>query len=90
MKLRFQRGASDSLESLYPAYFALVMATGIVATAARIHGLPILPDLFFWFNSVFLAVLILLTLESPFIRDWPRGHWERTVCESQICDEQEK
>lgn len=35
MRLRFRRGRPDDLETLHPAYFALVMATGIVAIANR-------------------------------------------------------
>jgi len=62
MKPHFQRGTRDALESLHPAYFALVMATGIVAIAAHVHGLSLLPDVLFWLNAIFLAVLMAATL----------------------------
>src|SRR3546814_14545187 len=35
----FKRGQRDDLETLHPAYFALVMATGIVALAAHLNGI---------------------------------------------------
>lgn len=57
MKPRFERGRRDRLETLHPAYFALVMATGIVAIAAHLHGVPWLPSILFWVNVVFLAGL---------------------------------
>ncbi len=58
LKLRFARGARDRLETWHPAYFALVMATGIVALAARLHGVPLLPTALFWLNAGFLTVLV--------------------------------
>lgn len=61
-KLRFARGPRDRLETLHPAYFALVMATGIVSRAARLHGVPWLPTVLFWLNAGFLTVLIAATL----------------------------
>ncbi|HWK49770.1 MAG TPA: hypothetical protein VNR40_07770, partial [Steroidobacter sp.] len=61
MKLRFQRGGRDELETLHPAYFALVMATGIVAIATHLHGVPVVPRLLFWLNTFFLASLAVIT-----------------------------
>src|SRR3546814_11942928 len=55
MRLRFERGRPDDLESLHPAYFALVMATGIVAIALHLHGVPLLPGFLFWLNAVLFA-----------------------------------
>jgi hypothetical protein len=43
MRLRFQHGRLDNLKTLHPAYFALVMATGIVSIATHLHGIPVLP-----------------------------------------------
>lgn len=57
MKLRFDHGAPDTLKSLHPAYFALVMATGIVAIALFEHHIPFLPTLLFGLNLVFLLLL---------------------------------
>ncbi len=62
MRLRFKRGRRDELISLHPAYFALVMATGIVALAAYLHGIPILPTILFWLNAFFFAVLLTATV----------------------------
>src|SRR5208337_1695612 len=65
----FRRGRPDELETLSPAYFALVMATGIVAIATELHGVPTAPTLLFWMNVVFLAGLSAATgaraLRSP-------------------------
>lgn len=66
VRLRFQRGSCDSLESLHPAYFALVMATGIVAIAAHLHGLPLVPQPLFWLNAFFLAALVAATAARIF------------------------
>ena len=62
LKLRFERGQRDRLETLHPGYFALVMATGIVALAARLHGVPLLPAVLFWFNAGFLLALAAATV----------------------------
>jgi hypothetical protein len=35
MRLRFEHGRRDELQTLHPAYFAMVMATGIVSIAAH-------------------------------------------------------
>ncbi len=62
MSLQFRRGPSENLETLHPAYFALVMATGIVALAAHLHRVPVAPTLLFWLNLVFLAGLAVATV----------------------------
>lgn len=69
--LRFARGPRDRLERLDPGYFALVMATGIVALAARLHDVPLLPGVLFWLNAGFLIVLIAATAMR--IRRYPRA-----------------
>ena len=61
MRLRFEHGRRDDLETLHPAYFALVMATGIVSIAAYLHGIPMLPTFLFWLNALFLAGLAAAT-----------------------------
>lgn len=61
MKLRFKRGRPDNLETLHPAYFALVMATGIVAIATYMHGVPLVPTVLFWLNVFFFAGLVAAT-----------------------------
>lgn len=47
--------AEGWLAELHPAYFALVMATGIVSIAAKLRGVPYVPTLLFVLNLVFLA-----------------------------------
>ncbi len=47
---------------LHPAYFALVMATGIVSLAASIEGYAALARLMVWLNVLFFAALWMLTL----------------------------
>jgi hypothetical protein len=41
------------LADMHPAYFALVMATGIVSIAAKLLGIPIVPPVLFALNLVF-------------------------------------
>ncbi len=50
------------LADLAPAYFGLVMATGIVSVAALLRGWPILAHVLFYLNIVQYLVLWLLTL----------------------------
>ncbi|MCC7084573.1 MAG: tellurite resistance/C4-dicarboxylate transporter family protein [Pirellulales bacterium] len=51
-----------AIADLHPAYFALVMATGIVSIAAKLAGLPLISDGLLWINVVAYAVLWCLTL----------------------------
>jgi tellurite resistance protein TehA-like permease len=60
MKLRVERGPRDNLETLHPAYFALIMATGIVALATHLHGIYALPSVLFWLNAFFFISLIVV------------------------------
>ena len=57
MRLRFEHGRRDELKTLHPAYFAMVMATGIVSIAAHLHGVPVVPTVLVWLNALFLAAL---------------------------------
>jgi tellurite resistance protein TehA-like permease len=59
MRIRFARGPRDDLKSLSPGCFAMVMATGIVAISAELHGLPQVGQALFWLNALFLAALLL-------------------------------
>lgn len=59
--VRTARGQPDRLETLNPAYFALVMATGIVSISMHLHGVPLLPTLLLWLNVAFFAVLVIAT-----------------------------
>lgn len=56
---------------LHPAYFALVMATGIVSIAGRLFGMEFLALPLFYLNQFFYAVLCLLTIWRLF-RHFPR------------------
>jgi tellurite resistance protein TehA-like permease len=62
MRLRFEHGRRDELKTLHPAYFAMVMATGIVSIAAHLHDVPVLPTLLVWLNALFLAALVAATV----------------------------
>ena len=58
MRLRLEHGRRDDLKTLQPAYFALVLATGIVSIATYLHDIPVLPKVLFWLNALFLAGLL--------------------------------
>jgi len=64
---RIDRAAAD----LLPAYFALVMATGIVSLAAWVQGFATLAHAMFWVNVGFFAALWALTLLRA------ARHWKR-------------
>ena len=56
-----QAASPSALENLPPAYFALVMATGIVGIATHLLGLPtVVPQALLWLNLTFYGVLWLL------------------------------
>jgi tellurite resistance protein TehA-like permease len=55
---RLQAGIAD----LLPAYFALVMATGILAIASRLLGFPVLDWLFLVIGGIAYLILWVLTL----------------------------
>jgi tellurite resistance protein TehA-like permease len=70
------------VETLHPAYFALVMATGIVAISAHLEGLRIIAVGLSWFNAVaFIVLWIMYLLRLAFyprsflrdIADFERG-----------------
>lgn len=48
--------------TLHPAYFALVMATGIVALATHLHDMPVVPTVLFWLNAFFFVALVTATV----------------------------
>lgn len=55
-----------TVEDLHPAYFAMVMATGIVSIAANLYDMRILAVALFWLNVLAFALLWLMT--------WPVSH----------------
>lgn len=52
----------DGIRTLHPAYFALVMATGIVSIAAQLMHIPVVPKALLAVNVVAYAVLWALTI----------------------------
>jgi tellurite resistance protein TehA-like permease len=64
------------LRNLLPAYFALVMATGIVGVGAFEEGMPVVGVVLLWVNTVAFVVLWALTLirivafPAAFLRDF--------------------
>jgi tellurite resistance protein TehA-like permease len=71
------------IERLHPAYFALVMATGVVTLACQFLGLPVPAARLVWLN-VFLAVVLcgltvlrVLWFPRAFFGDW--GDHQRGV-----------
>jgi tellurite resistance protein TehA-like permease len=53
---------SDGIRTLHPAYFALVMATGIVSIAAQLLTIPFVPRALLAINVAAYAVLWVLTI----------------------------
>jgi len=53
---------AQEIRTLQPAYFALVMATGIVAIAAQTQGMAVAARALTWLNALAFLVLWLLTL----------------------------
>ena len=49
------------IQTLHPAHFSLVMATGIVAIAADMEGMPFIAEALTVLNTVAFAVLLILT-----------------------------
>lgn len=70
---------AGALRSLHPAYFALVMATGILAVSCKLLGLEPLPQILFAINVPAYVVLCVLTVAravchpGPFWNDF-RSH----------------
>ncbi|HJT69947.1 MAG TPA: tellurite resistance/C4-dicarboxylate transporter family protein [Terriglobales bacterium] len=50
------------MRNLQPAYFGLVMATGIVAIAAQLEGMPTLARILTWLSIISFIILWVLTL----------------------------
>ena len=53
---------TSSIATLNPAYFALVMATGIVSIASNLLGMPWIASALMVLNVVAFAVLVILTI----------------------------
>lgn len=53
---------SDGIRKLHPAYFALVMATGIVSIAAKLLLIPVVPQVLLVINVIAFVTLWTLTI----------------------------
>jgi len=51
----------EAVARLYPGYFALVMATGVVSVSAHLLGIVWLADPLLWLNVAAYSVLVVLT-----------------------------
>ena len=53
--------ANSAIATMHPAYFAMVMATGIVSIACHLAGLPSIAPPLVWLNIAFYITLWILT-----------------------------
>ena len=60
----------SAIENLHPAYFAMVMATGIVSIASDLLEMTVIGVALCWLNLIFFAILLVLT--------FARLIWHRT------------
>ena len=54
--------SQSAIATLFPGYFALVMATGIISLAAHFLGLTHIAQVLFWVNMTAYVVLWVLTV----------------------------
>ena len=52
----------SAIENLHPAYFAMVMATGIVSIASDLLEMSAIGVALCWLNLIFFAILLVLTI----------------------------
>ncbi|MCF6154322.1 MAG: C4-dicarboxylate ABC transporter [Candidatus Brocadia sp.] len=70
-----KNGLKERVKDLSPAYFAMVMATGIISLAAHLLGMPFIAFALFWLNIIvylvlwFLNVLRVIWFRSLFFSD---------------------
>jgi tellurite resistance protein TehA-like permease len=55
-------GPASVVASLHPAYFAMVMATGIVSIAAQLEQFHVVASALFWLNNLFYLALTSLLI----------------------------
>jgi tellurite resistance protein TehA-like permease len=63
----------QSIATLNPSYFALVMATGIVSVASQLLGMSRIAAALFWLNIVAFAILVVLSVAR--LSMFPRLLW---------------
>ena len=68
----------SAVENLHPAYFAMVMATGIVSIASDLMEMSVVGVALCWLNLIFFAILVVLTVA--------RLIWHRTRLFSDLID----
>ena len=66
MWIKFNSLVQAGIRDLFPAYFALVMATGIVSIACHLLKMEFLAFSLFYLNQLFYIILWLLTLARLF------------------------
>jgi len=62
VRKKFAGNLKDGVKNLHPAYFAMVMATGIVSIASGWFGMRSIGIALFWLNIVTYCILWLMTL----------------------------
>ena len=71
--LRFAHAQPDRLETLHPAYFAAVMATGIIAVGTTLHGMGWLSIPLFFVSVAFYVILVLALAARAML------HWRAVI-----------
>lgn len=66
-----------AIQTLHPAYFAMVMATGVVAIAAHLFHMALLATALTWLNVVAFSVLLVMTVAR--ICFYPRSFFRDLV-----------
>jgi tellurite resistance protein TehA-like permease len=54
---RFISAVKNGVQELFPGYFSVVMATGIVSIAAHLHNMPLIAEWLFALNKLAYAIL---------------------------------
>jgi len=62
VQVSLMAAVKDLVKDLHPAYFALVMATGIISIAAHLLGMGQVAIALFWFNVIAFGIIWLLTI----------------------------
>jgi tellurite resistance protein TehA-like permease len=78
MSANFVQHLRVSLKTMSPAYFSMVMATGILSQAAYLLGVPVLPMALFALNWILFPVIGLLALA--------RAYWHRASVIEDLFD----
>lgn len=72
-KTGFLQSVEQAVENLHPAYFSLVMATGIVSIAGHLQGFYFVSLPLYWFNFAAYALLWVMTA-------WRIARFPRRFC----------